>query len=95
MTRLRLDDQTIANSKLSRYTSSTVSSTFLTISSLLHSTIDKIERELVESSLALKDKQRIVRYVEASIERLLACEVDLREKLVDMERSIALLHQTE
>ena len=33
MTRLKLDDQTIANSKLSRYTSSTVSSTFLTISS--------------------------------------------------------------
>ena len=52
--------------------------------------------ELVDTALVLKYKQRIVRYSEASIERLLiTCEADLREKLIDMERSIALLNQTE
>ena len=59
------------------------------------SDIEKTETGIVQSSLALKDKERAVRYVEASIERLQAREADVKERLVNAERTIALLHQTE
>ena len=49
----------------------------------------------METSLALKEKQKAVSSVEVSIERLLASEQETRGKLMEGEKTTALLQLNE
>lgn len=55
------------------------------------SDVERLESEAVETSLALKEKQRAVSSVEVSIERLLTAEQETRGKLMEGEKTSALL----